>query len=124
MLKSTASVVAATSARAEEYLQERTQYNASHGLDKLPPESPSAAQVIAEFTTKVSVIGYASTPHSAAYDLRLAKRRAEAVAAALTRLGVPTKIVTVSWKAKVHPDVQAADDAARPGENVVIVHLQ
>ncbi len=64
--------------------------------------------------TRIEVVGHTDSLGSPASNQRLSVRRAEAVAAQLTRLGVPRNQMAVSGMGETSPAVPSADSARVP----------
>jgi len=87
----------------------------------LRPDALAIIRTAAVNSTKTKVTRIVSTGHadrsgSDAYNIRLSKRRADAVAAELTRLGVPKASIDVIWKGEREPLVPT-DDGVREPQN-------
>jgi outer membrane protein OmpA-like peptidoglycan-associated protein len=63
---------------------------------------------------RIEVSGYTDLAGTQAYNLRLSKRRAEAVAAYLDRLGVRRNVLDVKWFGKENPRVPTPDGVREP----------
>ena len=74
----------------------------------------SVAQAKAINAKQVKVVGHTDTSGSAAYNLRLSVRRAEAVKAEMARLGVPAAAITVEGRGQEDPLVPTADGVREP----------
>jgi OOP family OmpA-OmpF porin len=69
-------------------------YNITAEAQKIIVDATNAAK--AQNAKQVRIVGHTDTSGSAAYNLRLSERRAQAVAASMIKLGIPaTSIVTV-----------------------------
>ena len=73
--------------------------------------------------TRIETTGHADRSGTDAYNLRLSKRRAEAVMGELTRLGIPANEVVVRWKGEREPLVQTPDGAREPQNRRVEIIL-
>ncbi len=69
--------------------------------------------------THVNVIGKTDRAGSAAANLALSQRRADAVRDALVAAGVPAARIDTSWTGERKQDVATADDAAEQRNRVV-----
>jgi len=65
-------------------------------------------------SVRIEVAGYTDLAGSAPYNLRLSKRRADAVSAYLRRLGVPQSAIDESWHGKENPRVPTPDGVREP----------
>jgi OOP family OmpA-OmpF porin len=74
----------------------------------------SVAQAKAINAKQVKVVGHTDTSGSAAYNLRLSVRRAEAVKAEMVRLGVPAAAITVEGRGQEDLLVPTADGVREP----------
>jgi outer membrane protein OmpA-like peptidoglycan-associated protein len=63
---------------------------------------------------RIEVSGYTDLAGTQAYNLRLSRRRADAVAAYLSGLGVPRRVMDVRWFGKEHPRVPTPDGVREP----------
>jgi len=63
---------------------------------------------------RIEVSGYTDLAGTQAYNLRLSKRRAEAVAAYLDKLGVQRNVLDVKWFGKENPRVPTPDGVREP----------
>jgi outer membrane protein OmpA-like peptidoglycan-associated protein len=84
--------------------------------------TPSAQEIISDVYTQTknkrsprfSVTGHADRSGSDAYNMGLSKRRAEAVKAKLTQLGISNATVTTNWKGESEPLIPTADGIKEP----------
>jgi OOP family OmpA-OmpF porin len=71
------------------------------------------SQVVADFqankSTAISVTGHTDRAGTAAYNLKLSERRADAVRAALIKAGIPAEAITTAWKGESEPAIPTAD---------------
>ena len=75
----------------------------------------AAAQTFkANGVARIELTGYTDLAGTQAYNLRLSKRRAETVAAALEKMGVPKSAVNVMWRGKENPRVPTPDGVREP----------
>ena len=63
---------------------------------------------------RVAVVGHADTSGSAAYNIVLSRKRANAVAKAMVKDGVSEKIIAVDWKGESEPAVMTPDGTKEP----------
>ena len=63
---------------------------------------------------EVNVVGHADTSGSAAYNIALSRRRAQAVKDVLVHDGVAANIVNIAWKGESQPAVATADGVKEP----------
>jgi len=63
---------------------------------------------------RLEVSGYTDLAGTQAYNLRLSRRRADAVSAYMARLGVPRNVMDVKWFGKEHPRVPTPDGVREP----------
>lgn len=96
-------------------------------------ELTAESQAIIEASVKTSrqvpvsvieAIGHADSAGSDAYNFALSERRAEAVKAALVRLGVASDGVAVSWKGEKDPLIQTTDGIREPQNRRVEIVLK
>ncbi len=86
----------------------------------LTPDAEAVVRAAANYATaasglkQVSVVGYTDTSGSAAYNIKLSQRRADATAKALIAYGVPQAAVSSTWKGETDPAVQTADGVKEP----------
>ena len=91
-----------------------------------------ARQIVAEAaqasphvaTTRIEVNGYTDRSGTPQYDQRLSVRRAEAVAAELTRLGVPRTAIDIHGFGETHPLVQTAAGVREPQHRRVEINIR
>lgn len=74
----------------------------------------AADYAVANHSTKVAVVGHTDTSGSAAYNIKLSQRRANATAKALVEDGVDKSILAVSWKGETDLAVSTADGVREP----------
>lgn len=74
----------------------------------------AAAAYKKEGHASVSVAGYTDLAGTQAYNLRLSRRRADVVRAALVKDGVPAGVIDVSAYGKEHPRVPTANGVREP----------
>jgi len=74
----------------------------------------AAAQAKTTGAKQVHIVGFTDTSGSAAYNMRLSVRRAEAVKAEMVRLGVPANIVSVEGRGQTDLLVPTADNVREP----------
>jgi outer membrane protein OmpA-like peptidoglycan-associated protein len=74
----------------------------------------SAASAFTAGKSGVAIAGYTDLAGTQQYNLALSKRRAEAVAAALVKDGVPKSAINESWHGKENPRVPTADGVREP----------
>ncbi|HXP72598.1 MAG TPA: OmpA family protein [Stellaceae bacterium] len=65
-------------------------------------------------SARIAIDGYTDLAGSAIYNLKLSKRRADAVHAYLVRLGVPDGAIQQSWHGKENPAVPTPDGTREP----------
>jgi outer membrane protein OmpA-like peptidoglycan-associated protein/outer membrane protein W len=73
--------------------------------------------------TRIETTGHADRSGTDAYNMGLSKRRAEAVKAELTRLGIPAGEIVVRWKGEREPLVQTPDGVREPQNRRVEIIL-
>ena len=73
--------------------------------------------------TRIETTGHADRSGTDAYNLRLSKRRAEAVMGELARLGIPAREIAVRWKGEREPLVQTPDGVREPQNRRVEIIL-
>ena len=73
--------------------------------------------------TRIETTGHADRSGTDAYNLRLSKRRAEAVKAELNRLGIPAGEIVVRWKGEREPLVATPDGVREPQNRRVEIIL-
>jgi len=73
--------------------------------------------------TRIETTGHADRSGTDAYNLRLSKRRAEAVMGELARLGIPASEIVVRWKGEREPLVQTPDGVREPQNRRVEIIL-
>lgn len=90
-----------------------------------------AQQIVAQIANQVksrnlsaTLIGKADLTGSDSYDLALGRRRADAVAQELARLGVPRGRIAIESQGKRQPPVKTADGVREPRNRVVEVTLK
>ena len=64
--------------------------------------------------TQLTVTGHTDTVGSDAYNMRLSRRRAEAVASQLEKDGIPTSEIAIFAKGKRDPLIPTADGVKEP----------
>jgi outer membrane protein OmpA-like peptidoglycan-associated protein len=74
--------------------------------------------------TVLNVTGHTDTSGTAAYNMGLSERRAEAVKAELIRQGVPASEISVRWKGESEPLVQTGDGVKEPQNRRVEIVLE
>jgi opacity protein-like surface antigen len=74
----------------------------------------AAAAFKATGSARVDVSGYTDLAGTQAYNLRLSRRRADAVAAYMAREGVPRNVMDVKWFGKENPRVPTPDGVREP----------
>ncbi len=74
----------------------------------------AAAAFKATGTARVDVSGYTDLAGTQAYNLRLSRRRADAVAGYMAREGVPRNVMDVKWFGKENPRVPTPDGVREP----------
>ncbi len=74
----------------------------------------AAAQAKTTGAKQVHIVGFTDTSGSAAYNMRLSVRRAEAVKAEMVRLGVPANIISVEGRGQTDLLVPTADNVREP----------
>ncbi len=72
---------------------------------------------------RVDIIGHADRKGSSSFNLRLSRRRGEAVKAALVSRGVPAEAVTVDGVGEDSPIVETADDVPHAQNRYVAVMM-
>jgi outer membrane protein OmpA-like peptidoglycan-associated protein len=90
-----------------------------------------AQQIVVQIANQVksrnlsaTLIGKADLTGSDSYDLALGRRRADAVAQELARLGVPRGRIAIESRGKRQPPVKTADGVREPRNRVVEVTLK
>lgn len=83
----------------------------------------AAANAKTMTVTRIETTGHADRSGTDAYNLRLSKRRADAVKAELARLGIPSKEIVVRWKGEREPLVQTPDGVREPQNRRVEIIL-
>lgn len=83
----------------------------------------AAANAKTMTVTRIETTGHADRSGTDAYNLRLSKRRAEAVMGELARLGIPANEIVVRWKGEREPLVQTPDGAREPQNRRVEIVL-
>lgn len=73
---------------------------------------------------RIEAVGHTDTSGSAAYNRRLAERRAEAVKAGLVAQGVPTDRVAITAKGEADPLLATGDGVREPQNRRVEIFLQ
>ena len=94
--------------------------------------TPDARRVVdaaaAAFKTsgsaRIEVSGHTDLAGTAAYNMRLSRRRADTVAAALERDGVPRNAMDVKWFGKERPRVPTPDGVREPQNRRVEIVMQ
>ena len=81
----------------------------------------SVAQAKAVGAKQVKVVGHTDTSGSAAYNLRLSVRRADAVKAEMVRLGVPAAAVVVEGRGQEDLLVPTADGVREPQNRRAVI---
>lgn len=84
--------------------------------------TPRSQQIVAEFLrlrvrpelTRIELQGHADRSGSAAYNMRLSQRRAEAVAAELKRLGIDPALFRIMPFGESRPLIPTADGVQEP----------
>ncbi len=84
----------------------------------------AAANYKATGSARIDVSGYTDLSGTQAYNMRLSRRRADAVAAYLMHLGVPKNVMDVKWFGKEHPRVPTADGVREPQNRRVEIVMQ
>jgi OOP family OmpA-OmpF porin len=74
----------------------------------------AAKNAAPEKVTQIEVTGHTDTVGSDAYNMRLSRRRAEAVASQLEKDGIPSSEITILAKGKRDPLVPTADGVKEP----------
>jgi len=74
----------------------------------------AAGSFKANGVARIELTGYTDLAGTQAYNLRLSKRRAETVAAALEKMGVPKSAINVMWRGKENPRVPTPDGVREP----------
>jgi len=93
--------------------------NFASGSDALPPDAPpllaAAAEAIGRLPpgTRIAIRGHTDVTGSAAANLVLSRRRAQAVRAALVALGVPEQALSAQGLGDAHPVADNATEAGR-----------
>ncbi len=86
--------------------------------DLLPDAQSILAQAAANAQlggiSSIVATGHADRSGTDSYNLKLSKRRAEAVQAELNRLGVPSSEIAVDWKGEQNPLVPTGDGVREP----------
>ncbi len=72
----------------------------------------------------ISVVGHTDRAGSAAYNLRLSQRRAEAVRQALIRGGVSASVIQTSWQGEENPLVPTPDGVREPSNRRAEIRFQ
>jgi OOP family OmpA-OmpF porin len=93
--------------------------------------TPEAAHIIASMASaakaagypKLTITGYTDLSGSAAYNVRLSLKRAEAVRKALMAAGIPADKLTTEGRGKSDPLVTTADGTREPQNRRVVVHF-
>jgi outer membrane protein OmpA-like peptidoglycan-associated protein len=84
----------------------------------------AAQQTRAQRTTRIEVAGHADRSGTVQYNQALSRRRAEAVAAELVRLGVAREEIIITALGESQPLVATADDAREPQNRRVEIILR
>jgi outer membrane protein OmpA-like peptidoglycan-associated protein len=74
-------------------------------------------------SARLDVSGYTDLAGTQAYNLRLSRRRADAVAAYMVRLGVPRNVMDVKWFGKENPRVPTPDGVREPQNRRVEIEM-
>jgi outer membrane protein OmpA-like peptidoglycan-associated protein len=74
-------------------------------------------------SARIAIDGYTDLAGSAIYNLKLSKRRADAVHAYLVQLGVPDTAIAENWHGKEHPAVPTPDGTREPRNRRVEIVL-
>jgi outer membrane protein OmpA-like peptidoglycan-associated protein len=93
--------------------------------------TPDARRVIEAATqaykatgsARLDVSGYTDLAGTQAYNLRLSRRRADAVAAYMVQLGVPRNVMDVKWFGKENPRVPTPDGVREPQNRRVEIEM-
>ena len=85
----------------------------------LTPDAEAVVRAAADYATgnhsaKVAVVGHTDTSGSAAYNIKLSQRRANATAKALVDDGVDKSVLDVSWKGETDLAVSTGDGVREP----------
>jgi OmpA-OmpF porin, OOP family len=72
---------------------------------------------------RIAVTGHTDLAGSQLYNMRLSKRRADTVRAALVRAGVPDGVISEAWRGKQQPAVQTPDGVREPRNRRVEIVL-
>jgi OOP family OmpA-OmpF porin len=124
VLKQAADNVASAAAAGATYRKAMIDYDTMITFNgKTPPLPPEVDQAVAAHTAKVSVVGYSDTTGTRAAALHLSRKRAQAAAADLVKLGVPRAAIRVSGKGKADPTVPTANGVREPQNNRVTVDV-
>jgi outer membrane protein OmpA-like peptidoglycan-associated protein len=83
----------------------------------------AAAAYKARGAARIDLAGYTDAAGTVAYNLKLSKRRADAVRAHLDRLGVPDGAITETERGKENPRVPTADGVREPQNRRVEIVL-
>lgn len=73
---------------------------------------------------RIAVVGHTDTSGSAAYNMGLSQRRAEATRAALTAAGVAAGQVDISWRGQEQPLVPTPDGVREPSNRRAEISFQ
>ena len=93
--------------------------------------TPAGKEVVAQAAgafrssgaARLDVTGYTDLAGSAAYNLKLSRRRADTVRAYLLELGVPAAAIVESARGKENPRIPTADGVREPGNRRVEIML-
>jgi outer membrane protein OmpA-like peptidoglycan-associated protein len=72
----------------------------------------------------ITATGHTDTSGTAAYNLGLSERRADAVQKELNRLGIPSSEIVVRWKGESEPLVQTGDGVKEPQNRRVEIVIE
>ena len=74
-------------------------------------------------SAKIMLTGYTDLAGTQQYNLGLSKRRADTVAVALVKEGVPKAAIVEAWRGKENPAVPTADGVKEPRNRRVEIVL-